>query len=299
MEKKLIFEGVATALITPFTDGGDIDFACLGRLIDMQIEAGIDCLVIGGTTGEAACLTDSEREMLYSYSHDRVGGRCKLILGCGSCDTRRATEYATLAARVGADGTLCVTPYYNKGTACGVISHFLTVAEGSGIPLMLYNVPSRTGVDLPISAITELAEHRGICGIKEASGSHERLVALAAMGDSLPLYAGNDSEMLTTLMLGGKGVISVVSNVLPRTVSRLVKSAAAGDIETARRLQLKLLPLIRALFCETNPAPIKALMSAIGLCGGTIRLPLTLPSEGIRDRLVEIYSEVESAQGAR
>lgn len=273
MNKKTVFCGVATALVTPFLDD-EIDYASLGRLIDTQIDAGIDALVIGGTTGEAATLSDEERYRLYAFSAAKIAGRCKLVLGTGTNDTRAAIKHTKYAEKVGCDGVLLVTPYYNKGTESGVEKHYLKIAESTNLPTILYNVPSRTGVNLGINLVSRLAEHENIVAIKEASDSADRLVSLAALGDKIDLYAGNDSQIYTTLSLGGKGVISVVSNILPAATKKICQSFFDGKLRDALDMQLDLLPLIRTMFIETNPAPIKYAMSLLGLCSPELRLPL-------------------------
>jgi 4-hydroxy-tetrahydrodipicolinate synthase len=205
--KKLIFEGVGTALITPFS-GGDIDYTALGRLIDFQIEAGISALIIGGTTGEAATLSDGERYDLYRFAKERVGGRCALVFGTGTNDTRVAIRHTKFAEELGCDGALLVTPYYNKGTERGVLCHYRKIAESTTLPLMLYNVPSRTGVNMSMHTLESLSEVENIVAIKEASDSADRLTEIGAMGEKLRLYAGNDSQLFTVLSLGGGGVVS-------------------------------------------------------------------------------------------
>ena len=272
--KKVIFRGCATALITPFS-GGEVDFEALGRLIDWQIDEGIDALVIGGTTGEAATLSDSERYKIFEFSKARVAGRVPLVFGTGTNDTRVAVEHTKEAERIGCDGVLVVTPYYNKGTEEGIYRHYMTIAEATGLPIILYNVPSRTGVNLGIPILKRLSECERIVGIKEAQDSTDRLATLAAFGDELPLYAGNDSATLPTLSLGGKGVISVVSNLYPAEMAELCKSAFRGDIAKAREIQSKLLPLLNSLFLETNPAPVKYAMSLLSLSSDEVRLPLS------------------------
>lgn len=272
--KNDIFEGVGTALITPFSEG-KIDFQALGRLIENQIDAKVDALVIGGTTGEAATLSDDERYELYAFAKEKIGGRCALVLGTGTNDTRVAIRHTRYAEELGCDGALLVTPYYNKGTERGVVCHYRKIAESTSLPLMLYNVPSRTGVNMSRRMLESLSEVENIVAIKEASDSADRLVEIAAMGDRLKLYAGNDTQLYTTLALGGKGVISVVSNIAPRQMNRIYKSFKSGDSASAREAQAKLLPLIRAMFAETNPAPIKYAMAHLGLCSGEVRLPLS------------------------
>jgi 4-hydroxy-tetrahydrodipicolinate synthase len=290
MKKKEIFRGTATALITPFHDG-EIDFDCLGRLIDRQIGAGIDALVIGGTTAEAATLSDKERYRLYEFAKERIGGRTKLIFGTGTNDTRVALRHSKFAEGVGCDGLLLVTPYYNKGTEGGIEKHYLSIAESVNLPTLLYNVPSRTGVNLGFNLISRLAEHPNIVGIKEASDSTDRLVTLAAMTDKIALYSGNDSQIFPTLALGGSGVISVVSNLMPRETKELTDAFLGGDTERARKIQFDLLPLISSLFLETNPAPVKYAMSRLGLCSGELRLPLYEVRESTKAKIDELISQ--------
>ena len=284
--KKTIFEGVGTALITPFSEG-KIDFPALERLIERQIEAGISALVIGGTTGEAATLSDEERYELYAFAKEKIGGRCALVLGTGTNDTRVAIKHTRFAEELGCDGALLVTPYYNKGTERGVVCHYRAIAESTTLPLMLYNVPSRTGVNMSRATLESLGEVENIVAIKEASDSADRLVEIAAMGDKMRLYAGNDTQLFTALSLGGMGVISVVSNVAPERMMRIYRDFKSGDITSAREGQIRLLPLIRALFIETNPAPIKHAAARLGLCSVELRLPLYEVSSEAK-RLIDI-----------
>ena len=284
--KKHIFEGVGTALITPFS-GGDIDYTALGRLIDFQIEAGISALIIGGTTGEAATLSDGERYELYRFAKERIGGRCALVFGTGTNDTRVAIRHTEFAEKLGCDGALLVTPYYNKGTERGVLCHYRKIAESTSLPLMLYNVPSRTGVNMSMHTLESLSEVENIVAIKEASDSADRLVEIGAMGEKLRLFAGNDSQLFTVLSLGGGGVVSVLSNLAPREMMEIYQRFKAGDIKGARDRQMRLLPLIRAMFIETNPAPIKHAMASLGLCSSELRLPLFEISSDHK-RLVDI-----------
>lgn len=293
MNKKIVFEGAATALITPFKNG-EIDYDTLARLIEMQISAEIDAIVIGGTTAEAATLSDEERYKLYAYARDRIGDRTKLILGTGTNDTRVALRHTKFAEGLGCDGALLVTPYYNKGTEGGIEKHYLTLAESVNMPIILYNVPSRTGVNLGFNLIERLADHPNIVGLKEASDSTDRLVRLSCLRDKLHLYSGNDSQIYPTLSLGGKGVISVMSNIIPRTTKMLCDSFFEGKWGEALQLQQSLLPFIRSLFCETNPSPIKFAMAIRGLCEAEVRLPLCEPRE---DSKREILKELDRIDG--
>lgn len=293
MSKKIIFRGVATALVTPFRRG-EIDYSALRALIDRQIDAGIEALVIGGTTGEAATLTNKERYSLYDKSAEYVSGRAKLIFGTGTNDTSAAIQHTEYASEVGGDGVLIVTPYYNKGTKEGLLRHYEKIAAASTLPVLLYNVPTRTGVNLPMDILKKLSKNENIVGIKEASDSADRLVELSRLGDSLYLYSGNDSQIYTTLSLGGLGVISVVSNLYPEKTAEICKQFFANNHESALDEQKKLLPVINSLFLETNPAPIKYALAKRGLCSSEMRLPMWLPTSGTRRKIDRILSEYEA-----
>ena len=284
--KKEIFRGVGTALITPFCNG-KIDLCSLRMLIERQISAGVDCIVIGGTTGEAATLEDSERYQLFRESRSIIEGRCRLMLGTGTNDTRVAMLHTEYASRLGCDGVLLVTPYYNKGTEEGIIRHYKSIAEVSDVPMMLYNVPSRTGVSLSLPILEELAKEEKIVAIKEASDSADRLMALSAMSDQLTLYTGNDSQIYTTLSLGGAGVISVVSNLYPVSTLKICQRFLEGEREESLKMQNTLLPVINLLFLETNPAPVKYALSRMGLCSPEMRLPMWLPTQTTRRKIDE------------
>ena len=278
MKKKEIFRGAATALVTPFKDG-NIDFSALDTIIERQISGGVSALVIGGTTGEAATLSDGERYELYTYVKDKTRGRTALIFGTGTNDTRMAIRHTKMAADIGCDATLIVTPYYNKGTYSGMVEHYKMIAASTETPIILYNVPSRTGVNLTIAQLEELARVESIVGIKEASDSVDRLTELRKFGDELQLYAGNDSQIYPTLALGGKGVISVVSNIYPEKISELCNLYFSGRYSESLKLQLELFDFIRLMFRETNPSPIKYAMSLAGMCSPEIRLPLAIPED--------------------
>lgn len=291
MDKKIIFQGVGTALITPFIDG-EIDYAALSALIDYQIEGGVDALVIGGTTAEAATLSDEERYKLYTFAKGKIAGRTKLVLGTGTNDTRVAIAHTKFAERLGCDGVLLVTPYYNKGTETGIEKHYLSIAESTNLPIILYNVPSRTGVNLGFNLLERLANHPNIVALKEASDSVDRLVTLATMGERLRIYSGNDSQIYPTLALGGIGVISVMSNLMPKTTHHICQSYFEGEEDEALRLQFKLLPLIKALFMETNPTPVKYAMAMRGLCSPEVRLPLAEPRESTKQEIIRRLDEI-------
>ena len=292
MKKAEIFRGVGTALITPFKDD-KIDFDSLERLIERQINGGVDALVIGGTTAEAATLSDDERYELYKVAKNITRHRCKLIFGTGTNDTKVAVRHTEFASRLGCDGVLVVTPYYNKGTADGVIRHYERIAEASDVPVLLYNVPSRTGVNLSIDTLKCLSENERIVGIKEASDSLDRLMAIAGI-DNLALYSGNDSQIYPVLSLGGLGVISVVSNLYPKETADICKQYFANNTQVSLKLQQELLPVINSLFLETNPAPIKYALSKLGLCTDEMRLPMWQPREETKtkiDKAIESYEE--------
>lgn len=270
--KKEVFRGVGTALITPMR-GGKIDHDALGKLIDRQINAGIDAIIIAGTTGEASTLSRGEREELYISAKRAICERATLIFGIGSNNTASAVEYAKIAESVGCDGLLAVTPYYNKGTREGVYKHYEAIAKSTYLPIILYNVPGRTGVDLSHETLLRLATIDNITGIKEAKGSFERLAELI-LENALSVYTGCDAEMLDILNLGGSGVISVVSNLYPKAVKSLYSTFYSGNKRDAERLFVRLKPIISALFIDTNPAPIKYALARLGLSDEEMRLPM-------------------------
>lgn len=291
MKKLEIFRGVGTALITPFKDGR-IDFATFGALIERQIEAKIDALVIGGTTAEAATLSDTERYELFEKAKELVDGRCRLIYGTGTNDTRVAIRHTEYASHLGCDGVLVVTPYYNKGTSEGIVRHYEAIAAASDVPVLLYNVPSRTGVNLSVEMLERLAENERIAGIKEASDSTERLMALSSIS-GLALYSGNDTQIYPVLSLGGLGVISVVSNLFPKETMAICQQYFANNRDISLKLQQELMPVINALFLETNPAPIKYAMSKKGLCSSEMRLPMYPPTTATREKIDKAIEEYE------
>ena len=286
-----LFRGAATALITPLTRDG-IDFEAMGRLIDWQIAEGIKALVICGTTGEGSTLSDAEHRDVLEYAVKRAAGRAVMIAGTGSNDTAYAIDLTRHACEIGYDGMLLVTPYYNKATQRGLIESFAAVADESKKPCILYNVPSRTGVNIEPSTYAALADHPMICGIKEAGGNISKIAeTFAAVGDRLAIYSGNDDQIVPILALGGVGVISVLSNPLPRGTNEICDSFFAGDIKRAAYLQLRYLRLINALFSEVNPIPVKAAMAAMGFCEDYLRLPLTSIEEPHRLLLLEAMKE--------
>ncbi len=276
MERKPIFTGAASALITPMNENG-VDYENFGKLIEWQINEGIDALVIAGTSGEGSTLTDEEHREVLKFSVEKVNGRVPVIAGTGSNDTAYAIDLTKYACEIGCDAMLVVTPYYNKATQKGLIKMFTEIADASTKPIILYNVPSRTGVNIEPATYAELAKHPMIQGIKEANGSIDKIVeTMALCGDKLDLYSGNDDQIVPLMSVGGKGVISVLSNVMPKETSLMCKKFFDGDIKGAAQMQFDFFPLIKALFCEVNPIPVKAAMAAMGYCEDYVRLPLTV-----------------------
>ncbi len=286
--KKTVFTGAATAIVTPLTKDG-IDYDQFGRLIEWQIAEGIDAIVVVGTTGEGSTLTDDEHKEAIKFCVDKVAGRIPVIAGTGSNDTQYAIELTKFACEAGADAMLLVTPYYNKATQKGMIASFTAIADASTKPCILYNVPSRTGCNLLPTSVKELAKHPNITGIKEASGNISQIAELAALcGDEIDIYSGNDDQIVPILALGGKGVISVLSNIMPKATSDMCKLFFDGKIEESRKLQLELLPLVNALFCEVNPIPAKAAVAAMGFCENYVRLPLTVMEKANEEKLLSL-----------
>ena len=290
--KKTIFEGAATAIVTPLTEKG-VDYEQFGRLIDWQIEGGIDALVICGTTGESSTLGDQEHVDVLQFAYDRAAGRVPMIAGTGSNDTAYAIWLTGEAAKIGYEAALVVTPDYNKTTQRGLVANFTAIADACNIPLILYNVPSRTGVNIEPATYAILAEHPNIVAIKEAGGNISKIVeTLALVGDKLDLYSGNDDQIVPIIASGGKGVISVLSNLLPGETSRMCHLALEGNMPQAMAMQEKYLPLIGALFCEVNPIPVKAAMARMGFCENYLRLPLIPMEEAHEAMLIQRMKEV-------
>ena len=280
--KQEIFRGIATALATPMELDGAIDYEAYGRLIDWQIDAGVAGLVACGTTGESATMTEAEHKEVIRFTVERAAGRVPVIAGTGSNCTAKAVAMTQYACSVGADACLLVTPYYNKATQAGLIAHYTAIADASDKPLILYNVPSRTGCNLLPATCAALADHPRIAAVKEASGNIGQIVEVAALaGDRLAIYSGNDDHIVPVLSMGGSGCISVLSNVVPREAQALCRRFFAGDVAGAAALQCKLLPLVNALFSEVNPIPVNA---ALGK--GGVRLPLTPMEESRRAALL-------------
>lgn len=273
-----IFTGSAVALITPFHDGA-VDYKALTNLVELQIASGTDAIVALGTTGEAATLTPDEREEVTRFVVERVGNRIPVIVGTGSNNTEDAIQKSRFAEAVGADGLLIVTPFYNKTTQEGLLAHYSSIAEQVRLPIIMYNVPSRTGLNLLPETVNKLVRScENIVGIKEASGNIEQIVKLAALCPECDIYSGNDDQVVPILSIGGKGVISTVANIIPEVMHLMCKAYFDGDTEEAKRLQLALLPLQQAAFCEVNPIPIKTMMGLLKLCDPEVRLPLVKPS---------------------
>ena len=288
MKTQSIFQGVATALITPLNEKG-VDYDALGKVIDWQIEKGINALVIAGTTGEGSTLTDEEHRAVLKFSAERAAGRVPMIAGTGSNDTAYAVDLTKYACELGYDGMLVVTPYYNKATQKGLIKMFQVIADASTKPLILYNVPSRTGVNIEPSTYAALADYPNIAAIKEAGGNISKIVETRALvGDKLDIYSGNDDQIVPILSMGGKGVISVLSNVIPTETTEICNRFFRGDVKGSAELQCRYLPLINALFCEVNPIPVKAAMAAMGWCEDYLRLPLTSMEEKNKEKLIQI-----------
>lgn len=280
---QVLFTGVCTALVTPFLDG-KVNYPMLEQLIRRQVEAGIKSLVVCGTTGEAPTLSDNEKIRLYSYAKSCVGDRCKIIAGTGSNSTAHAIELSKAAEEVGCDAVLVVSPYYNKATPEGLYAHYLSIAHAISIPLVMYNVPSRTGVDIPVSVYQRLSRIPNIIGVKEAGTDITKITKIRnACGDKFHIWAGNDDMIVPVIALGGKGVISTVANICPLETASMVDAALNGDFDTAADLQCRLQALIELLFCEVNPIPVKAALKQIGYDCGGCRLPLTdLSSENLK-----------------
>lgn len=283
--KKIIFEGCGTAIVTPFSEDG-VNFEEFKRLIEFQIAEGVDAIIVCGTTGESSTMSKEEKEQAIQFVVKTVKKRVPVIAGTGGNCTRSAIEMSQYAESVGVDGLLVVTPYYNKTTQAGLIAHYSAIAKATSLPIILYNVPSRTGVNILPSTLLELAKIENIVAVKEASSNISQIAEIASIcGDQLTIYSGNDDQVVPILSLGGKGVISVLSNVAPKDTHEMVASYLSGDIETAKEIQLKTLPLSKALFCEVNPIPVKAALTMMGYNVGIPRLPLIEMTESGKERL--------------
>ena len=281
-----IFKGAGVAIVTPMTADGEVNYEVLGEMLEAQIAGGTDAIIICGTTGECSTMTDEEQLAAIKYTVDVVNHRVPVIAGAGSNDTDHGCALAAKSAECGADALLMVTPYYNKTSQAGLVAHFTAMAEAGGIPVIMYNVPSRTGLNIAPETALELSKHPLINGIKEASGNISQVAKIAQLcGDELNIYSGNDDQVVPLLSLGGKGVISVVSNVKPELVHNCCKAWFEGDPKTACKLQLEILPLADALFCEVNPIPVKYAMNVLGWEAGSCRLPLVEPSDAHKEKI--------------
>lgn len=288
MKKNSIFTGAATAIITPLDRNG-VDYEKFGTLIDWQIEQGINAIVVAGTTGEGSTLTDEEHRAVLHYAVQRTDGRVPIIAGTGSNDTSYAIDLTRYACGIGCDAMLVVTPYYNKATQKGLIKMYTEIADASTKPLILYNVPSRTGCNIEPASYAILAEHPNIVGIKEANGNISKIVeTFSLVGDKLDIYSGNDDQIVPLMAMGGKGVISVLSNVMPKETVEMCQKALNGDVAGAAKMQCEYTKLINALFSEVNPIPVKAAMAAMGWCENYVRMPLTEMEPENEAKLLEI-----------
>ncbi len=286
MKKKTIFTGSAVAIVTPFKDGA-VDYDALGKLIEFQIAEQTDAIVICGTTGESSTLTDEEHRGCIEYTIRKVAGRVPVIAGTGSNDTAYAIELSKFAAEAGADGLLLVTPYYNKASVKGLIAHYKAINDAVNCPCIIYNVPSRTGCNVTLPVYKALADCENLVAIKEASGNISQIAEIrAAVGDSFDVYSGNDDQIVPILSLGGKGVISVLANPMPRETHDICTLWFEGKAKEAAELQLKLIPFCKALFSEVNPIPVKTAMAAMGYCTDDLRLPLCAMEDATKEKLL-------------
>ena len=289
--KNVIFRGVATALVTPMTEKG-VDYDNFEKLINWQIEEGVQGLVICGTTGECATLSDEEHREVFRKAIDFAAGRVAMIAGTGSNDTAYAIELTKVAADLGYDAGLLVSPYYNKTTQAGLIAMYKTIADSSPLPEIIYNVPGRTGLNVEPATYAALADHPNIVGIKEANGNMEKIVeTMALCGDRLCMWSGEDGIITPMLSVGCDGVISVVSNILPKKTVELCQSFFDGDVKRSAQIQLELTPLIRSLFCETNPIPVRAAVAAMGFGENYLRLPLVPMSKDKETKMLQQMRE--------
>ena len=289
--KTPLFSGVCTALVTPFLDGR-VNYPMMEMLLRRQIDAGIKAVVVCGTTGESPTLTDREKLALFARCKAYAGDACRIIAGTGSNSTAHAVELSIAAQKAGADGVLVVSPYYNKATPEGLLSHYLTIASSIDIPVIIYNGPSRTGVDIPVSVYKELSAIGNIAGVKEASADITKIAKIRChCPEDFYVWSGNDDQIIPVMGLGGQGVISVLSNVLPAETKAMVQAALDGDFKTAAAMQCMFLPLIELLFCEVNPIPVKTAMKQIGYDCGGCRLPLTDMTSNNAEKLRTLLSQ--------
>ena len=295
--KKPIFIGCATALATPFDNSGEVDYSALARLIDFQAEGGADAIVLCATTGECVTLSDSEFEQVLDFSVRYTAGRMPVLAGTGRNSTEKSLHLSKIAENCGVQGLLMVNPYYNKSTQKGIIEHYTYIADRVSTPIILYNVPSRTGMSIAPATYAQLSKHPMIYGTKEASGDISHIAhAVALCEDDFIFYSGNDDQVVPICALGGRGVISTSANIAPDKMSALCKACNKGDFICAATLQLNLLPLIDSLFAETNPIPLKAALELAGLCTSKVRLPLTAPSEQTIQKLKNVLAQLDILQ---
>ncbi|MGN0605105.1 MAG: 4-hydroxy-tetrahydrodipicolinate synthase [Oscillospiraceae bacterium] len=273
--KNTIFTGAGVAIVTPMNSDGSVNFEKLGEIIDFQIENKTDAIIICGTTGESSTMTDEEHTECIRFAVERTAGRIPVIAGTGSNDTAYAVELSKIAEKLGADGLLVVTPYYNKTSQRGLIAHFTAIADAVNIPCILYNVPSRTGVNIAVDTCKKLAEHKNIVAIKEASGNLSQVAKIIAeCGDNIDVYSGNDDQIVPVMSLGGKGVISVLSNIMPKETHDMAQYCLDNDFAKAQKMQIEYLDLINDLFIDVNPIPVKEAMNIMGFECGECRMPL-------------------------
>ncbi len=289
--KNTIFKGCGTAISTPFTEDG-VNFEEFKRLLEEQVKNNVDAIIVCGTTGESATMTEQERKDTIKCAIDTVAGRVKVIAGTGANNTKAAVEMSKYAEEVGADGLLVVTPYYNKTTQAGLIAHYRVIAEAVKLPIIMYSVPSRTGVNINPETCLELSKIENIVAIKEASGNISQVAKIVALcGDNLDIYSGNDDQIIPILSLGGKGVISVLSNVMPKYTHDMTDKYFNGEVEEAAKMQLRVIDLIDALFAEVNPIPVKYALNLMGYDFGKPRLPLIELSEKNQEKMKEVMKK--------
>lgn len=282
-----IFKGVCTALITPF-NRGSVDISAFARLLEFQLKSGVDALLVCGTTGEASTMTENEKISIIRLALEYTGGRVPVIVGVGGNNTAQVIDFVNKIQYMGISGLLCVTPYYNKTTQNGLIQHYNAIAKATALPIIAYNVPSRTGVNIQPETLEALVHTENIVAIKEASGNAAQAVEMLSLcGDKLDLYSGNDDITVPLLSVGGIGVISVLSNIMPADTVAMVHTYLEGDVHSAAKMQKKLMPIIKCLFSEVNPIPVKTAASLMGLCTDEIRLPLTAISSANKALLTE------------
>ena len=289
--KKTIFKGCGTAIATPFTEDG-VNFDEFGKLIEDQIANEVDAIIVCGTTGESATMSEEEKKEVIKFAIDKVNKRTKVVIGTGSNNTTSAIKMSKYAEEAGADALLVVTPYYNKTTQKGLVAHYKAIAESVSLPIIMYSVPSRTGVNITPETCLELSKIENIVAIKEASGNISQVAKIASLcRDNLDIYSGNDDQVIPLLSLGGKGVISVLSNVMPKYTHEMVHKYLDGDVKEASKMQLDVLDLIDALFCEVNPIPVKYALNLMGYNFGKPRMPLIELSDSNKEKLEEIMKK--------